>query len=307
MLSTPRRIDIRTKGFTLLELSIVLVIIALVTGGIIAAKDIQRSSQLNDIIASTGEVRNAFQQFKDKFGYLPGDFPRATAIWGAAAGTTADGVDAVCDASITAATTSPAATCNGNGNGEIGDNDGQTAARPTELYRTWQHLANAGLIKGVYSGVSTSASGFSGAQSGTTVYGFKRPTTGMSVAFAQTLSADTSTAWMTAGGNTLYIGGDSSGSSTLTKPATSPLESYRMDVKIDDGRPATGVLTTQGNFNYFGSSSYCIAATAGERAAPANGANAGNNSSSAQYDISNDSLDTSSSSGGCALKFDLQM
>ena len=46
--------------------------------------------------------------------------------------------------------------CNGNGNREIGRGAGAATAEHNEIFRSWQHLANAGLVAGSYTGVATS-------------------------------------------------------------------------------------------------------------------------------------------------------
>ena len=73
-------------GFTLIELSIVLVIIGLVVGGIFVGKELVRASQLNSVLRDLDKYNSAVLTFKDKYGHLPGDIPNATQFWGSAGG-----------------------------------------------------------------------------------------------------------------------------------------------------------------------------------------------------------------------------
>lgn len=61
------------KGFTLVELSIVLVIIGLLIGGILVGQSLIQSVKVNSILSEYGRHMNAFEMFRDKFRCLPGD------------------------------------------------------------------------------------------------------------------------------------------------------------------------------------------------------------------------------------------
>lgn len=69
----------KTKAFTLIELSIVLVIIGLVVGGILAGRDLISTAGIRATIAQVDKFNQAVNTFRGKYGYLPGDIPRATA------------------------------------------------------------------------------------------------------------------------------------------------------------------------------------------------------------------------------------
>jgi prepilin-type N-terminal cleavage/methylation domain-containing protein len=69
----------RNKGFTLIELSIVLVIIGLVVGGVLVARDLIRASEVRATISQIEKYNVAANTFRGKFGYLPGDIPAAPA------------------------------------------------------------------------------------------------------------------------------------------------------------------------------------------------------------------------------------
>lgn len=67
------------KGFSLVELSIVLVILGLLVGGVLAGKDLIRSAAVKSQISQFSEVAIAARAFKDKYFALPGDLAEPTA------------------------------------------------------------------------------------------------------------------------------------------------------------------------------------------------------------------------------------
>ncbi len=116
-----------------------LVILGLLVGGILAGQSLIRASELRSLSADVTKYTTATFAFKDKYFALPGDMANATAFWGVAGGTTGDPTDTACQQ--TAST--DARTCNGDGNGQVVS---------YERLRYWQHLANAGLVEGTYTG-----------------------------------------------------------------------------------------------------------------------------------------------------------
>ncbi len=63
------------SGFTLIELSIVLVIIGLIVGAILAGKDLIDAAAQRAQIAQIEKYNTAVHTFQGKYGYLPGDIP----------------------------------------------------------------------------------------------------------------------------------------------------------------------------------------------------------------------------------------
>src|SRR5689334_22798184 len=129
------------QGFSLLELSIVLVIIGLITGGIMAGRQMVHAAELRAITTEASKINSAIYTFREKYQALPGDMRNAVKYWGAQAGSTADGTDSTCSALTYTSPATSTATCNGDGNGQIN-------AWNQEHYRFWQQLANAGLFEG---------------------------------------------------------------------------------------------------------------------------------------------------------------
>jgi prepilin-type N-terminal cleavage/methylation domain-containing protein len=135
-------------AFSLVELSIVLVILGLLTGGILTGQSLIKAAELRAIPTELNQIQTAINTFEGKYFALPGDMPNATAFWTSAGG---NGEDDACFAVASTGTE----TCNGDGNGEIAHHSDDLDR--TEWTRSWQHLSNAGMIKGQYSGVFDAA------------------------------------------------------------------------------------------------------------------------------------------------------
>ena len=86
-----------TSAFTLLELSIVLVIIGLVVGGVLVGKDLIEAAKLQRVVKEAQGFQNAVATFRLKYNALPGDMPQPEsyfpdANWNSAAYGIGDGV-----------------------------------------------------------------------------------------------------------------------------------------------------------------------------------------------------------------------
>lgn len=62
-----------SRGFTLIELSIVLVIIGLLVGGVLVGRDLIQAAHLRQQVSQLERYSTAAQTFKAKYGALPGD------------------------------------------------------------------------------------------------------------------------------------------------------------------------------------------------------------------------------------------
>jgi len=61
------------KGFTLVELSIVLVIVGLLIGGVLKGKEMIESTKIKKVKTDIDSIVAATYAYQDKKGYLPGD------------------------------------------------------------------------------------------------------------------------------------------------------------------------------------------------------------------------------------------
>ncbi len=68
------------RGFTLIELSITLVIIGLLVGGILVGKELISAATARAQIAQIEKLQTATNSFRLKYAYLPGDIPNADAV-----------------------------------------------------------------------------------------------------------------------------------------------------------------------------------------------------------------------------------
>jgi len=222
-------------GFSLVELSIVLVILGLLTGGILAGQSLIRASELRTITAQVSTYQAAINTFRDKYFALPGDMVNATSFWGRADTGATTGQCADPDTNTGA---SPR-TCNGNGNGRTYWGDTDAAGVIGESFHAWQHLANAGLVEGNYTGIPGAALAY---HTNTT----NTPSTKLGSntgVFYSWVGEQVGGGGFYAGsyGHTFYIGGHVTNSATFG-PILKPEELWNIDVKMDDGKPAYGIV-----------------------------------------------------------------
>jgi len=222
------------RGFSLLELSIVLVIIGLISGGIVAGSSMIRAAELRSVISQETQFKIAIHTFRDKYFGLPGDLKNATAFWGAEPLANCPGDE------TTPSTTS--ATCNGNGDGRISWGNGLAAGVGGESHRFWQHLANAGLVSGSFTGVHSAGScntnGACNVQLGLNAPESPISGVGWSVAnIGNIINNSNIYYYPQSAGNVLYLGQVGNWSQ---QPAFTPKEAWSLDKKNDDGRPGTG-------------------------------------------------------------------
>lgn len=219
------------NGFSLVELSIVLVILGLLTGGILGGRELIRAAELRSITSEKDSIATAVHTFRTKYLALPGDMRNATQFWGNA---NTGAIGGECANSYTDTGTGTQ-TCNGNNSGTIADGPNITVDSP-EFFRFWQHLANANLIAGNYTGTQgTTARHHIGGVNAMTnkagavwqVFNIDDPWPGTSAVFAGYYRS------------TLLLGRESTNSYPNGVFLT-PSEAWNIDKKIDDGKPGKG-------------------------------------------------------------------
>ncbi|HJY76874.1 MAG TPA: prepilin-type N-terminal cleavage/methylation domain-containing protein [Burkholderiales bacterium] len=109
------------KGFTLVEIAIVLVIIGLLLGGILKGQEMITQAKIKNVIADVTGVSAAMYGYQDRYRALPGDDKSADRWAGAT---------------------------KGNGNGVIEGTYNYTGATPPESLQFWDQLRRAGFVGG---------------------------------------------------------------------------------------------------------------------------------------------------------------
>ena len=66
------------RGFTLIEIAIVLVIIGLLLGGVLKGQELIQSARVRNLISQQDGVKAAYFGFLDRYRALPGDYTTAT-------------------------------------------------------------------------------------------------------------------------------------------------------------------------------------------------------------------------------------
>lgn len=233
----------RRYGFSLVELSIVLVILGLLVGGILAGQSLIRASELRAVSAEASRYITAMQAFRDKYRAYPGDMLNATAFWGVAGGD-GTGNDNACKLLVT----NDVRTCNGNSDGTI--------AQGWEGNAFWKHLVNASLVEGQYSGA---------------VAAYATP--GMDIPRAKVES--TAGWWVGASGNVsgsanAFDGAYGNTMNLFSRPAAGVVrgilagaEAWNLDKKMDDGMPGTGRVISNYSATYSAAGVACTTATTG--------------------------------------------
>ena len=218
-------------AFTLIELSIVLVIIGLIVGGILVGQSLVESATVRKVATEFQQYKTAYATFKGKYDCIPGDCAKATMFFGSYSNCPTGGTGT--------------GTCNGNGEGYI--NGYASYGLPVEGLYAWQQLSLAGLIPGKYpgGGVTSTGAHYNLAVGSNIPASSYNPAVGYMIftpviAFAP-FGWGTSAAPMF--DTVLQMGSLASGfydflwGAGLTAPQT-----YQLDSKIDDGLPSGGTM-----------------------------------------------------------------
>ena len=108
----PAKAGIQLHAFSLVELSIVLVILGLLVGGILGGQSLIRAAELRSVAVDKDKFTTAINAFRVKYSAIPGDMTNATDYWG-----TFSTDNITCAYDLHPGTQ----TCNGNGNAKVGD------------------------------------------------------------------------------------------------------------------------------------------------------------------------------------------
>lgn len=195
----------KQSGFTLVEIAIVLVVIGLLLGGILKGQQLINSARVRNMADQNSGVQAAYFGFIDRFRQIPGDMLPADAC-------TAIGslVDPNCGGTP---------TIGGDRNGRVDQWE--------EAGAVWAHLSAAGFLNGTFAGNTTDAATYnSGVLSGDVPgNAFQQP---IMLAYTNDYEAGT-------GAPTVRL-------SFAFGSGVQPALYRELDVKLDDGQAATGVM-----------------------------------------------------------------
>jgi prepilin-type N-terminal cleavage/methylation domain-containing protein len=219
-----------TSAFTLIELSIVLVVISLIISGIVAGRNLVEASKLRSQISELQKYQIAFNVFQDQYDAIPGDLANASSYWSSAT--------------------------NGNGNGryESGAASGTSPSNTAvERYTIFQHLSLAGLISGTYDNTYVLGAGYPelkvNQNKGMMAAYYVDGASGNGYNF-QLSDAELTSTQITAG---LYLNivwpAESGNGFDDYGGTTTPTQTYAIDQKLDDGLARKGRFRAYSGFN----------------------------------------------------------
>ena len=229
LLPPPRLILGNKSAFTLIELSIVLVIIGLIIGGVLVGQDLINAATIRAQISQIEKYQTAVHTFELKYGYLPGDIPDpAASAFGFAQRATYGG--------------------GGDGNGVIGTSAVGSGAYALEAENLlfWEDLSKANLIEGSFSTANKNTIlCFGGSLAINASLYFPKSKLG-SNGYVYVWSGG----WTASDGNNYFgvtgVVGCFNSNYVLSVPSITVGQAYSIDTKIDDGLPQSGNVTTMG-------------------------------------------------------------
>jgi prepilin-type N-terminal cleavage/methylation domain-containing protein len=233
-------LDNAQGGFTLIELSFVLVIIGMILGGVLIGQELIEAAKIRSAIAQIESFNTAINLFRNKYDTLPGDVPPAkAAAWGLQSRSGAAG--------------------HGDGNSLIescGWNRATTAAG-CESILFWMDLSTADLIDGAYNLASDAfLANLPSAQ-----LPLYFPASKIGGGNYITVASENSSFFWPPKGSTWFIIAGLDGTANaigdyMAHPAMTPVQLYAIDQKVDDSMPYTGkvraIVPSPSLYNQFG-------------------------------------------------------
>lgn len=234
------------SGFTLIELSIVLVVIGLLVGGILVGDNMIKAASIRSQISQIDKYNAAVNAFRSKFNGLPGDLlPTQASAFGFV--------------------TRIGGAGHGDGNGILAGGNANATMACGETVLFWNDLSTAGLADGSFQGADGNYQGIGGNYctnsnpgGGTLLLKQIIPEAKLGKGNFIIVYGDT---YITSGSPPYYgtfsnyyeivfvpsawLGTDGGFNAGANRLGMTPRESFAIDSKIDDGLPTTGTVLSR--------------------------------------------------------------
>jgi len=214
--------NLKNTGFTLVELSIVIVIIGFLVAGISAGSNMVKQAQLRSVITDMQSFQTAYNGFVGRYNAAPGDLNVASSYWPAG------------DGSQCVENGGNVANCNGDGNGVV---RAYFSSDLDEVANAWKHMQLSGFIN---SGISVIPDSLEALSPGTNVPASKISSAGYIIVGSADLSRVNGFPYVAFGDdskNYIYLGKVDQvlNFMSITQGALKAEDAFNLDAKMDDG------------------------------------------------------------------------
>lgn len=228
------------NGFTLVELSLVIVIIGLLVSAVFAGRSLMEQAKLRKVLSDIESIRLLTNTFKLEYDELPGDLSNATSYWGNPGSGGAN---------------------NGNGNRRIDNRESPVSnLDPVKIenYAAWRHLQLAKLYPNLFTGTGSHNPSLLWPNDTNPRLGVKLPEAALSGRWYNFWHHSGANDIYGKSGNAINLNG---GSSLWWNSAVSAKEAASLDTKADDGAADTGIISSAKGADFSGQNDRCTLGT----------------------------------------------
>ncbi|MFI4984046.1 MAG: type II secretion system protein [Rickettsiales bacterium] len=227
------------NAFTIVELSIALIIISLLATAVLAGSSLIENAKINKMISDLTAIEKSYQTFNVTYNAIPGDFANAYSIWSGNCATTA-------------------AICNGNGDGKIQSYYAgvSSSMNDDEARKAWRHMELAGVTTFVIYGPTFPSAWNNFYGTDTDIPRGPMSKSGYLLLYGNDQLRTQNEAEPVGGiyspttDNIIYLGSPVAGY-LVANSALKPIQAMNIDSKVDDGLISTGNGASTGIFRAF--------------------------------------------------------